>query len=204
VTNAVAVLPGYLGGSIGYRRELQGQGERIRSLGLASVAGAAVGSVLLLVSPEALFQRLAPLLILFSCALLAAQPALVRRRDATGPAPARRPGPVPMQFAAAIYGGYFGAGVGIMMLAILGLCIDDALHRINALKGVLSLVVGVVSAVFFAVLGPVVWHAAAGMAVASLLGGQVGVHVARRLNATALRAAVIVFGVAVSLVLLLR
>jgi uncharacterized membrane protein YfcA len=201
VTNAVAVVPGYLGGSIGYRRELEGQGGRIRSLGAVSAVGAVTGAALLLVTPGALFEELAPFLILFSCLLLALQPWLARKGVGAG---RHRLGPLPLQFGAAVYGGYFGAGVGIMMLAILGLFLDDPLHRLNALKGLLSLIVGLVSAAFFAFFGPVAWGAAAGMAVASLAGGHVGVGLARRLDAARLRAGVVAFGVFVAVVLLLR
>ena len=200
VTNSVAVLPGYLGGSIGYRRELRGQRARAVALAATSVAGATAGAALLLLGSERTFERIVPFLILFSCALLAAQPALSRAL--------RRPGREnslrlhAMEFGAAVYGGYFGAGLGIMLLAVLALSIDDELQRLNALKGLLSLLIGVVAAAAFALFGPVDWGAAAVMAVMSLLGGQAGVLVARKLPETALRAVVIAFGVGVAIVLL--
>jgi uncharacterized protein len=200
VTNNVAVLPGYLGGSLGYRRELRGQRERVLALALTSAAGAACGAALLLLGSERLFERIVPFLILFSCALLAAQPLLSRRLR-----PPERENSVrlhAMEFAGAVYGGYFGAGLGIMLLAGLALSVDDDIQRLNALKGLLSLLIGAVAAVSFALFGPVVWEAAAVMAVASLVGGQAGVVVARRLPAAALRTVVVAFGVGVAVALL--
>jgi uncharacterized membrane protein YfcA len=202
VTNAVAVLPGYLGGSLGYRRELRGQGSRIGLLGATSAIGSLCGAVLLLVSSERLFRGIAPFLILFSCALLAAQPLLsrvVRPPAGTQEHSLRLHA---LDFASSVYGGYFGAGLGIMLLAILGLFIDDELQRLNALKGLLSLVVGVVAAVSFALFADVRWPAAAVMAAASLVGGRAGVGLARRLGERTLRIVVVVFGVAVAVVLL--
>ena len=205
VTNNLAVLPGYLGGSLAYRRELRGQGPRIRTLGLISGFGALVGSLLLLISPEEFFRRIVPFLILASCALLSAQP-LVARMLRSG-ATKRRDNSLspwfwPLQFLTAAYGGYFGAGLGIMMLAVLGVYLEDDLHNVNALKGLLSLFIGLVSAATFALLGPVVWSAAAIMAVASLAGGQAGVAIARRMSATVLRTVVVVFGVVLAVYLM--
>ncbi|MDP1849433.1 MAG: sulfite exporter TauE/SafE family protein [Solirubrobacteraceae bacterium] len=201
VTNAIAVLPGYVGGSLAYRRELAGQRGRIRALAATSTAGAAVGAALLLVSPAAVFEAIVPWLILAACGLLAAQPrvaAAVRARR-TAPAPL---GLHAALFAATVYGGYFGAGLGIMLLAILGVFVDDGLQRLNALKGVLSLLVAVVGAAAFAVFGPVAWDAAAIVGVTCLLGGAAGVSVARRLPAAVLRAVVVAYGVSVAIVLL--
>jgi uncharacterized membrane protein YfcA len=204
VTNSVAVLPGYLGGSLAYRDELAGQGGRIRGLAIVSVLGALSGALLLIVSSEALFDRVVPWLVLFSCVLLAVQPALARRARGRNGDGHRLPAPLlALQFAAALYGGYFGAGLGILLLAVLGIYLEGSMHDINALKGVLSLVVGLVAAVFFALFGPVAWGATIAMAIASLAGGQVGVRAVRRLSPTVLRAVVIAFGVAVSIRLML-
>jgi uncharacterized membrane protein YfcA len=206
VTNSVAVLPGYLGGSHAYRPELAGQGRRIAALAATSVAGALLGAWLLIVSSEDLFERIVPFLILLSCALLAAQPAISRRLApaAEGRREHRSARLHAAQFAAAVYGGYFGAGLGILLLAVLALALTDSLHRLNALKGVLSLVIGAAAALFFALFGPVAWPAAAIMAASSLGGGQLGVRVARRLPAPALRGVIVVFGIAVALWLLVH
>src|SRR5690242_3016716 len=203
VTNAVAVLPGYLGGSFGYRRELRGQESRIAALGVTSALGSLGGAVLLLVTSKHLFRELAPFLILFSCALLAAQPLLARAMRPPAADRAERSIRLHLlDFASAVYGGYFGAGLGIMLLAVLGLCIDDDLQRLNALKGLLSFVIGLVAAIAFAFFGDVRWPAAAVMAVASLVGGHAGVGLARRLGERTLRFVVVTFGVAVAVVLL--
>ena len=201
VTNAVALLPGYLGGSLAYRRELGAQRRRIRALALTSAAGAAAGAALLLLGSEHVFEAIVPWLILAACALLALRPRLAAA------ARARRAGsPYALHaaiFAATTYGGYFGAGLGIMLLAILGVLIDDDLQHLNALKGLLSLLVACVSAVGFALFGPVAWDAAAVVGVACLAGGALGVGAARRLAEGLLRGLVIVYGVAVAIVLLL-
>ena len=210
VTNTVALCPGYVGGTIGYRAELAGQRRRATTLGLISVAGALVGAVLLVLSPASLFEAVVPYLILLACALLAVQTRLAKvvaarlgRGDEEGGGSGRRmPVLFGAQFLAAIYGAYFGAGLGIMMLAILGIFVADTLQRLNALKGLLSLVINVVGAVYFAIFADVVWGAVLVMAVASLAGGQVGVLLARRLNDQVLRWLVVAFGVIVALRLL--
>jgi uncharacterized protein len=217
VTNSVALTPGYFGGTIGYRHELTGQRARALALGATSAVGAVVGAFLLLISSAALFERIVPFLIFLACGLLAAQTRLARlvgerRKDRDeDPTAPRRPAAadrqtLPLlgaQFLAAAYGAYFGAGVGIMILAILGIFLADSLQRLNALKGLLSLLISVVAAVAFALFAEVSWVAVALMAVASLLGGQLGVVLARRLDDRTLRWLVIVFGVAVGLRLLL-
>ena len=223
VTNSVALTPGYFGGTLGYRRELTGQRRRILALGATSAVGAVVGAFLLLVSSPELFEHIVPWLIFLACGLLALQARLARlvraRRagdggqapsdpeagDPAGPAGAdRHTGPLfATQFLAAVYGAYFGAGVGIMMLAILGIFLSDSLQRLNALKGLLSFLISLVAAVYFALLADVSWVAVAVMAVASLLGGQLGVRLARRLDDRVLRWLVIAFGVAVGVRLLL-
>ena len=221
VTNSVALTPGYFGGTLGYRHELTGQRGRILALGATSAVGAVVGAALLLVSSQALFERIVPWLIFLACALLAAQPYLARlvrdRRadpngasdpdgasDSSGRAGAdgHTPALFAAQFLAAAYGAYFGAGVGIMMLAILGIFLADNLQRLNALKGLLSFLISVIAAISFLLFADVSLLAVAVMAAAALLGGQLGVLLARRLNDQALRWLVIAFGVAVGLRLL--
>jgi len=202
VTNSVALVPGYLGGSLAYREELRGQRRRALRLGAVSVAGGLLGAVLLDLSPPGVFEALVPFLILFSCALLLAQPAAKRALDRRERASSGTVGAHVGSFLAAIYGGYFGAGLGIMLLAVLGLFLEEDLQRQNALKGLLSLLIAGVAGVYFALFSPVAWAAAAVMAVTSLMGGQLGVRLARRLSPAALRGVVIVFGVTVALVLL--
>jgi uncharacterized protein len=206
VTNAVAVLPGYLGGSLAYRDELQGQRRRVVELGVTSAVGAVGGAALLIVSPANVFDAIVPFLVLGAVALLAAQPALSRRLKPPPPGEAaHRTWRLHVAtFLASVYGGYFGAGLGIMLLAVLAINLDEDLHRLNALKGVLSLIVGIATVAYFALFGPVVWEAAAIMAAASFLGGQGGVRIARRLPPSVLRAVVIVFGTGVGIWLLVK
>ena len=201
VTNSVALLPGYLGGSLAYRRELAVQRERVRALAATSVLGAAAGAALLLVSPASLFEAIVPWLILGACLLLALQPraAAITQRSHRGRSPAVLHGSL---FVATLYGGYFGAGLGIVLLALLGVLLPDELQRLNALKGLLSLLVAVVSALAFALFGPIAWDAALIVGAACLLGGVAGVRIARRLSAPLLRGLVVVFGVAVAIALL--
>jgi uncharacterized protein len=158
------------------------------------------------------FQRLVPWLILGACALLVAQPWIARRvaaveeaRAASGPS--RRLGEISLalvaaQVVSAVYGAYFGAGVGVIMLAVLGIFLDDSLQRINALKGLLSLIISVVAVVYFIAFGSVAWLPVAIMAPISYAGGLLGVAVARRLDDRVLRIAVVAFGVAVGVRLL--
>jgi uncharacterized membrane protein YfcA len=211
ITNSTALLPGYLGGSVGYRRELRGQRARLLRLGALSVAAAVLGAFLLLVGPAGVFQRLVPWLILGACALLVAQPYIARRvaarqaRHAASGRPARgevTPALGAAQVVSAIYGAYFGAGLGVIALATLGIFLDDSLQRINALKGVLSLIINIVAVVYFISFGSVAWLPVAIMAPISYAGGMAGVMVARRLDDRVLRVAVVCFGVAVGVRLL--
>ena len=203
VTNTVALVPGYVGGSLAYRPELAGQRARVRLLGTVSIVGGLCGAILLVVSPGSLFREIVPWLILFACALLAVQPLVTRfvldlSEGKEAPAPVQ----ACVQFVGSVYGGYFGAGLGVMMLAFLGLFLHDSLQRLNALKGILQLVINLVSAVFFVVFGPVAWLPVAIMAVASLAGGNAGVYLARA-HPTVLRSVVVVFGMVVAVRLLI-
>ncbi len=203
VTNLIATLPGYLSAAATSRDELAGQRAQVRTLALAAGTGAAIGTTLLLVGPEDTFEALAPWLVLLACALLAAQP-LVSRWVARVPhhtAPRRLVIGVGV---VSVYGGYFGAGLGIVLLAALGLTLEEPLRRLNAIKQVLSLTVAVVSAVAVAIFGPVSWLGVVLVGAGTMVGGRVGVHVARRLPDRVLRGLVIVLGVTVAIVLLIR
>ena len=209
ITNTVALCPGYLGGALAQRTELEGQQARARRLLLAAALGGLLGSILLVQTSESVFEALVPWLILGATALLALQDRLrvwfrigVARNEA---GTVSRPGLVaPPVFACAIYGGYFGAGLGIMLLAVLGLCIHERLNRLNALKQVLSLVINVVAALFFVFSGKVYWGFALVMAVGALVGGHLGGSVAHRLDPKVLRAVVVVLGTIVGVVYLVR
>lgn len=204
VSNLIATLPGYLSAAATSREELAGQRARVRLLAAASAIGAAIGTTLLLVGPADTFKKLAPWLVLVACALLAAQPFVARyvaRSPAHHTAPTRLVVSVGI---ASIYGGYFGAGLGIILLAALGLTLEEPLQKLNAIKQVLSLTVAVVSAVAVALFGPVSWLSALVVGAGTLVGGRLGVGVARKLPDQVLCSAVIALGVTVAVVLLLR
>lgn len=204
VTNTVALWPGYLGATAAYRRELEGQRPRVAVLGVTSIAGGALGSALLLTTPGHVFKAVVPYLILLACALFGLQPLAARAlaKSHVGSREQRSIGLNAAVFVAAVYGAYFGAGLGIVLLAVLGLVIADSLQRLNGLKQVLSVIINTVALVAYSVFGPVAWPAVAIMAVASLAGGRVGGSLARRLSPVLLRVVVLVFGVTVGCILL--
>ena len=207
VTNTVALFPGYAGSVAGGTEELRGQGPRVRSLAVTSVVGAIGGAVLLLTTPSDVFRRVVPYLVLLACALLLLQPRLkgyVQRR--TGDAGAAH-GSLPLQVTvllSSVYGAYFGAGLGVLLLGVLGVFLAEQLKQVNALKNVLSLVINSVALLAFGLFGPVAWSAVLVVAVASLVGGYAGARVASRIPAAVLRGGVVAYGVVVAVVLLVR
>lgn len=204
-TSSVGLLTGYAGGSLAYRRELEGQRSRAWRLIGAGVVGGVVGAVLLLVVSGDAFRVVVPFLVLLSCGLLAAQPRVAAWLRDRGRAEEH-----PLWIAqlliglGAVYGSFFGAGLGVVMLAVLGVLVADDLQRLNALKGVLSLVINLVGAVVFVATGHVRWGAAALLALGAFAGASVGVGLARRLPAAAVRAGVVAVGLVVGIVLLIR
>jgi len=206
VTSTIGLLPGYAGGTLAYRQELSLQRSRVLFLGPISVVGAVGGAILLTRTSNAVFAAVVPWLILLACALLLVQPVVTSRVRSRRPEREQHRSPVlaVAQFFGGIYGAFFGAGLGVMMLAVLGLFIRDDLQRVNALKGMMSLIINVVAALYFAFFGPVSWVAAAVMVPASAVGGFAGVTLARRLRPAALRTVVVVFGVAFALHQLLQ
>jgi uncharacterized protein len=204
VTSTVGIWPGYLGGATAFRHHLADQRDRLRELALVALVGALVGSGLLLATSEDAFDFLAPWLVLLACGLFAAQPFLARRLAASGATPGRghrvlRDGGV---FLASIYGAYFGAGLGVLLLAVLGITVQAELNDLNAVRTVLALLVNSIAVVVFAIAAPVVWSAAATMAAASLAGGYVGARTASRMPVPLFRALVLVLGVAAAIALL--
>ncbi len=207
VTNTVALFPGYAGSVAGGRPELLGQGRKIRSVALTSVLGAIVGVLVLLNTSGDVFRRVVPYLILLACVLLVFQPRLARLVQ--GRQGGRTTGGTHVLLQAgvllsAVYGAYFGAGLGVLLLGILGIFLHERLQRVNAFKNVLSLVINAVALVAFGLFGPVAWDAVAVIAAASLAGGYFGARVARRIPATVLRTSVVIYGVVVAVVLLVR
>lgn len=202
VTNTVGLVAGQLGGGLGYRRELRGQSRRLLALCGLIGGGGVVGAVLLLTTPVPVFQRVVPYLIIAGCVALALQPRLVH---AVGAHRGERSWALRVLLVAVgTYGGYFGAALGVMLLALLAVAIDDTLQRLNAAKVVLSGVVNTLAATLFVLFGPVHWSDAAVLAVASLSGGALGAILGRRAPPQALRLAVAGIGVAVAAVLIVR
>jgi len=160
VSNTVGLIPGSAAGAFGYRRELAGQGRRSAPLALASLLGGITGAVLLLSLPASAFKAIVPIFIALALILILAQPRLGRLLDAHRPQAHDRAGPGATVgvFASGVYGGYFGAAQGILLLAILGLSLDDDLQRINALKVVLSGLVNLVSGIVFVFVAHVAWR----------------------------------------------
>jgi len=211
VTNTIALSPGYLGGTIGQREDLAGQRTRLLRLIPAGMLGAIGGSVLLLNTSESIFRRIVPFLILMACGLLAGQDRVrrwveKREHERANERHESGVGPVAMLavFGAAIYGGYFGAGLGIILLAVLGVVVDDDFRRVNALKQAMSLTINSTAAARFLFSGQVAWAAAGVMAVGSLVGGNLGGRVASRVQPLVLRRVVIAAGVCVAIVYLVR
>ncbi len=204
VSNTVGLVPGSLSGSVGYRRELAGQRGRAARLGIASALGAITGAILLLVLPASAFEAIVPAFIALALVLVILQPRLSRLL-AEHVADSRRRGRIltPLAlYAAGVYGGYFGAAQGILLLGILGLALAQDLHRTNALKNVLAGLVNGVAGVFFVVVAHIAWEPAAIIAGGSILGAQIGARYGRRLPASALRGLIVVVG-AVAIVRLL-
>ena len=205
VTNNVAVAPGYIGGAVGYRHGLHGQRRRIVPLAIASTVGSLIGVGLLLVSTQQAFQIIVPFLVLLACALIAVQPAIARwteKRSGSDDRPGI--GVLIGQTLVAAYGGYFSAALGVAVLALLGIVFEDTLQRLNALKALLQLLIGVVSALGFAFLAQVDWGAVAIIGPASVVGGEIGARLAQRVSDRALRVGIVVYGIAAAIWLFVR
>ena len=208
VTNTVALCPGYVGGTYAQRHDLQGQKKRMWMLLPTGILGGITGGVLLLSTSDATFRKLIPYLILTAVILLAFQDqlrnAVMARMSGSDSTHPHEAWAIPLIFFAAIYGGYFGAGLGVMMLAVLGLVLDDSLTRLNALKQSLSFVINIAAALFFLFSGKVLWTAATVMAVGALAGGVLGGRVASRIQPIVLRWIVIAVGLVVAAVYFVR
>ena len=207
VTNTVALCPGYLGATFAQSKDLRGQRARLWVVLPAAVIGGLVGGVLLLNTGERMFRTLVPYLILLASGLLAIQEPvrawLARRSPHGSAAGAEKWAAVPVGLAA-IYGGYFGAGLSVIVLAALALILDDTLTRLNALKQSVAFSVNIAAAVFFLFSGQVHWPAALVMAGGALVGGSLGGRLAGRIKPSVLRAVVVVIGVLVSIIYFVR
>jgi hypothetical protein len=196
LSNTIAQCPGYVAIVQGYRPELAGQRQRVVRLLPAALVGGGAGIAALKVAPPSTFRAVAPALVLLACVLLLVQPRIrefLAREDRT------RPGRAGTHIAVALscaYASYFGAAAGVLLLAVLTIFIADQLQRLNALNRLLIMVVNLVAAIVFAVLGPVSWPAVAVLAPTTMVGGRAGVELVRRLSPRTLRALVLVIGLA--------
>jgi len=198
VSNTIGLVPGSVSGSIGYRRELAGQGGVAVRLGLMSVLGGVTGAVLLLLLPASAFKDVVPVFIAVAVVLTVLQPRLNRRLAGHVATRSRRVVALtPLAvYITGVYGGYFGAGQGILLLAIFGVMLPQGLQRSNALKNVLAGTVNGVAGVYFVFAAHVEWAPAAIIAATSIVGAQIGARYGRRLHPNALRALIVVVGVA--------
>jgi uncharacterized protein len=204
MTNTVAMCPGYLGATIAQRRDLAGQGGRAWRLLPLSIAGSLLGSYLLLRTTERAFLVLVPFLLVFAAGLLALQGTL--RKLLASPDRPRHSvafAVVPVALAA-IYGAYFGAGMGVMILAVLAVVVDDTIIRANALKQLLSLAINVCAALVFVVVGTIDWTVALAIAIGSLAGGAIGGKIASRVPEAVLRWVAISIALAVAAIYFAR
>ena len=206
VTNTLGLVPGSAAGAYGYREELRGQWRRTARLGCASVAGALSGAVLLLALPARAFSTIVPIFIAIALVLVVIQPRLSAWLVARGTAPDERAGPFVLlgAFATGVYGGYFGAAQGILLLAILGLGLPEPLQRVNAVKNVMAGLTNLVAALLFVVVAHIAWDAAVLIAVGAACGGVLGARIGRRLPPVVLRGVIVAVGISAILQLVLR
>ncbi|MET0498181.1 MAG: sulfite exporter TauE/SafE family protein [Steroidobacteraceae bacterium] len=202
VTNAVALCPGYFGATLAQATHLRGQQARLRWCIPAAVIGGLLGGVILLRTHERTFQALVPYMLMLASVLLALQErvrAFVLRRLANAEGPRHSPltAALPVT-AAAVYGGFFSAGMSILVLAVVGVTVEDSFTRLNALKQVLAFSINIAAAVFFLFSGQVLWLLAAVMAVGALLGGVVGGKLAGKIPPAAMRWLVVTVGFALA------
>ncbi|MDQ2692197.1 MAG: sulfite exporter TauE/SafE family protein [Chloroflexota bacterium] len=207
ITNTVALCPGYFGGTLAQWNDLQGQKDRLWLIVPAGIVGGILGGFLLLQTGERLFRDLVPYLILLASLLLAIQDPVRRwltRRTKEGQSGGlERLTWLPVGLAS-IYGGYFGAGLSVIVLSALGLTIEDSLTRLNALKQAVAFTVNLAAAIFFLFSGQVIWSAALVMAVGALIGGILGGRLAGRIKPATLRLTVVLIGVVIAIIYFVR
>jgi uncharacterized membrane protein YfcA len=197
VSNTIGLVPGSVSGAIGYRSELSGQRERVLMLGAAAVGGGVLGSILLLVLPASAFKAIVPFFIGVALVLILAQKQINRvlgdrRRGVGQGVPA---GAIAGAFGCGIYGGYFGAAQGILMMSVLGLSMDDSLQRLNAVKVITTGLTNLVAGLVFVIAAHIAWDVAGLIAGGSIIGGVLGARYGRRLSPGALRALIVVVGI---------
>jgi uncharacterized protein len=207
VSNTIGLVPGVASGIVGYRRELRGQRARVIRLGSASVAGGIVGAILLLSLPPGAFTAIVPVLILVGLLLVVLQPRISAWVDRRQEGARGEFGPWwvwPAVLGTGMYGGYFGAAQGVILMGILGIGIADHLQRLNGLKNVLAGLVNGVAGVIFVFVAHVDWTVVALIAAGSIVGGQLGATVGRRLSPVVLRIVIVVVGLVALVTFLLK
>ena len=194
-SNAIGLITGSITGAVGYRRELTGHGRRLVGYAVASFLGAICGTVLLLSLPADAFEAIVPVLVGLSVLLVVVQPVLSRRLSKRA-AVDRTSSPLlyVLIFLVGIYGGYFTAAQGIMLVGVMGLLLADPLQRLNAFKNTLTAVVNLVAGAVYAVVAPVSWPVVAVLAASSIVGGLLGARVGRRLSPVVLRGVIVAVG----------
>jgi uncharacterized membrane protein YfcA len=208
VSNTIGLVPGSISGAIGYRRELAGQRSRVLRLSVASLIGGTAGAVLLLVLPEDAFTAIVPVLIVLGLVLVVCQPRIsawvAKRHEATGGMPYHGTWWVwPGVLGTGVYGGYFGAAQGVLLMAVLGTGVDESLQRLNGIKNILAAVVNAIAGLIFAIVADVDWWVVLLIGIGSVIGGQIGATVGRRLPPVGLRIAIVAVGTVALVVFML-
>ncbi|MEU6641278.1 sulfite exporter TauE/SafE family protein [Saccharomonospora sp. NPDC046836] len=211
-SNAIGLVSGTISGAIGYRHELQGQGKRLLRYVPASAAGAVCGTVLLLSLPPTAFEKIVPVLVGLAVVLVIVQPRVSSwvlsrreiRREQGKPVNANPVLLLPLIFLVGIYGGYFTAAQGVLLMAFMGMLLNESIQRLNGIKNVLAAVVNTVAGAIYAFVAPVSWPVVGLLAAGSLVGGWLGARIGRKLAPGVLRAVIVVVGVAAIVQLILR
>ncbi|MFT2017290.1 sulfite exporter TauE/SafE family protein [Streptomyces sp. 796.1] len=207
VSNNIGLVPGSASAAYGYRRELRGQRSRVLRFAAASLIGGLTGALLLLKLPASTFDAVLPVLILTACALVLLQPRLNRWLSSRKDSRKHADGGLPVWcgvLGTGVYGGYFGAAQGVLMMGLFGAFLDEDLQRLNAVKNVLSCTVNAVAAVVFIIVADVSWAAAAVVAAGSTLGGLIGARIGRKLSPAVLRGVIVAVGVTASVSVIVR
>jgi len=202
VTSTVGIWPGYLGGAAGFRSEITSQRDRLKRLAPTTIFGATVGAILLLTTPSHTFTRIAPWLVLFASLLFATRPLIARIFGDDGEHRSHERALQIGVFISAVYGGYFGAAMGVILLAVLGLTLPDTMNRSSGIRTILSILANGIAAIVFIIHGSLAWTAIGLLAAGSLLGGYVGALVARRLPRAVFVTVVVCIGMATGIKLL--
>jgi uncharacterized membrane protein YfcA len=203
-SNSIGLVPGGVAGAIGYRSELTGQGKRLLRLGGASLLGGVTGALLLLVLSPDVFEAVVPVLIVIALVLVLAQPWLSRKLASMERHEHGGVSAIAATYGAGVYGGYFGAAQGVLLVGMLGILMDERLQRLNALKNVLTAGVNLVAGIIFVLIADVAWWAVLLIAIGSTAGGILGARIGRRLPPAVLRGVIVLVGLTAVVLLIIR